>query len=50
MPFKFIAFSVATAVDSLIRLLIVLFPADHRTAGKSKRSQVVEKFGVPDGI
>jgi hypothetical protein len=29
---------------------IVLLSADHRTAGKSKRSQVVERFGVPDGI
>lgn len=28
---------------------IALFAADHRTAGKSKRSQAVERFGVPDG-
>jgi hypothetical protein len=28
---------------------IVLLAADHRTAGKSKRSQVVERFGVADG-
>jgi hypothetical protein len=29
---------------------IVVFASHHRTAGKSKRSQVVERFGVPDGI
>jgi hypothetical protein len=29
---------------------IVLLAADHRTAGKSKSSQVVESVGVPDGI
>jgi hypothetical protein len=29
---------------------IALFAADHRTAGRSMRSQVVERFGVPDGI
>jgi hypothetical protein len=32
-----------------IRPPIVLFASDHRTAGKSKRSQVVERFGVPLG-
>jgi hypothetical protein len=26
---------------------IALFAADHRTAGRSMRSQVVERFGVP---
>jgi hypothetical protein len=31
-----------------IRPPTVLFAADHRTAEKSKRSQVVERFGVPD--
>jgi hypothetical protein len=29
---------------------IALLAADDRTAGTSTRSQVVERFGVPDGI
>jgi len=47
MPFKFIIFYV---LQARIHPPIALFAADHRTAGKSKRSQVVEEFGVPDGI